>query len=52
MAQKVGWWKAVKLVFLAWFAMIGFDLFWHAGVVADLYSQPDPFVLAPERALR
>jgi hypothetical protein len=50
MAQKMTWRRGVQLVLLAWLAMIGFDLFWHAGIVADLYAQPDPFLLAPERA--
>lgn len=50
MAQRVAWRKRIQLIILAWLAMIGFDLFWHAGVVADLYGQPHPFLLAPERA--
>lgn len=50
MTQRVGWRKGIQLIVLGWLAMIGFDLFWHAGVVADLYGQPDPFLLAPERA--
>lgn len=50
MAQRITWRKRIEIIVLAWLAMIGFDLFWHAGVVADLYAQPDPFLLAPERA--
>ena len=50
MPHSISWSQGARLVFLAWLAMIGFDLFWHAGVVADLYAQPDPFLLAPERA--
>jgi hypothetical protein len=50
MPQRISWRKGIPLIFLAWLAMIGFDLFWHAGVAAGLYAQPDPFLLAPERA--
>ncbi len=50
MSQPLSWWKGIQLTFLAWLAMIGFDLFWHAGVVANLYARPHPFLLAPERA--
>jgi hypothetical protein len=50
MPQRTSWRKGIQLIFLAWLAMIGFDLFWHAGVAAGLYAQPDPFLLAPERA--
>ena len=40
----------VKLTLLAWFSMIGFDFFWHAGLFAPLYAQPSPFLLSPDRA--
>ncbi len=30
--------------------MIGFDFFWHAGVLARLYVEPSSFLLSPERA--
>jgi hypothetical protein len=35
---------------LALLAVIGFDLFLHAGVLVRLYSEPTPFLLAPEVA--
>lgn len=50
MVRAISWRKRLRLIFLAWFTMIGFDLFWHAGVAADIYARPDPFLLAPERA--
>ena len=40
----------VKLGLLAWLAMIGFDFFLHAGVLARLYAEPGPFLLPPEQA--
>ncbi len=40
----------VKLTLLAWFSMVGFDLFLHAGILAPLYTQPGPFLLSPERS--
>lgn len=42
----------VKIGLLAWLAVIGFDLFLHAGILADLYSKPSPFLLPPEEAFR
>ncbi len=42
----------VKIGLLAWLAVIGFDLFLHAGVLASLYSEPSPFLLPPEEAFR
>jgi hypothetical protein len=35
---------------LAWLGMIGFDFLLHASLLAPLYAQPSPFLLAPERA--
>ena len=40
----------LKVAFLAWLSMIGFDFFLHAGVLARLYVKPSPFLLPPERA--
>jgi hypothetical protein len=40
----------IKLTFLAWLTMIGFDFFLHAGVLAPLYAKPSTFLLPPERA--
>ena len=42
----------VKIGLLAWLAVIGFDLFLHAGILADLYSKPSPFLLPPQEAFR
>ena len=42
----------VKIGLLAWLAVIGFDLFLHAGILAGLYSEPSPFLLSPEDAFR
>lgn len=40
----------IKTTLLSWFAMIGFDFFLHAGLLADLYAQDSPFLLPSERA--
>ena len=37
---------------LALLAVIGFDLFLHAGVLSQLYSEPTPFLLEPEVAFQ
>lgn len=37
---------------LALLAVIGFDLFLHAGVLSRLYSEPTPFLLAPKTAFQ
>jgi len=37
---------------LAWVAMIGVDFLVHAGVLARLYVEPQPFLLPPETAFR
>lgn len=42
----------VKIGLLALLAVIGFDLFLHAGVLASWYSRPSPFLLPPEEAFR
>ncbi len=41
-----------KIVMLALLAVIGFDLFLHAGILSGLYSGPDPFLLPVEEAFR
>jgi hypothetical protein len=38
--------------FLAWIAMLGFDLFLHGGVLAAHYEQPSPFLLPLDQAFR
>jgi len=50
MVKRTG--HLVKIGLLAWLAVIGFDLFLHAGVLATLYSEPSPFLLPPEEAFR
>lgn len=42
----------VKIGLLAVLATIGFDLFLHSGVLAELYSKPSPFLLSAEEAFR
>ena len=41
-----------KIGVLALLAVIGFDLFLHAGVFASWYSRPSPFLLPPGEAFR
>jgi len=36
----------------AWVLSIGFDLFLHGGLLAGLYTEPSPFLLAPAEAFR
>lgn len=36
----------------AWFLSLGFDLFLHAGLLAQLYTEPSPFLLQAEVAFR
>ena len=35
------------LTFMAWLSMLGLDFLWHAGLLAELYLQPSPFLLPP-----
>ena len=35
------------LTFIAWLSMLGFDFLLHAGLLAELYLQPSPFLLPP-----
>ena len=41
-----------KIGVLALLAVIGFDLFLHAGALASWYARPSPFLLPPEEAFR
>ncbi|HEX5579403.1 MAG TPA: hypothetical protein VFY43_07035 [Candidatus Limnocylindria bacterium] len=43
--------RPVLVVFLSWLAMVGVDLFLHAGLLAPLYDWDSPFVLPPEQAV-
>jgi hypothetical protein len=38
------------LIGIAWLAMIGFDFFLHAGLLARWYVSPSPFLLPPATA--
>jgi hypothetical protein len=41
----------IWLTCIAWLSMLGFDFFLHAGLLAELYLQPNPFLLPPLTAL-
>lgn len=43
---------AIKLALIAWLAMLGFDFFLHAGLLAGIYTQESQFLLAPMEAFR
>ena len=42
--------RPVATVTLGWLAMVGVDLFLHAGVLAPLYDWDSPFLLSPADA--
>ncbi|HSR53370.1 MAG TPA: hypothetical protein VLV83_21295 [Acidobacteriota bacterium] len=42
----------MSAVLLAWFAVLGFDFFLHGGLLAGLYTKPNPFLLPLEEAFR
>ena len=42
--------RPVAIVALSWLAMVGVDLFLHAGLLAPLYDWDSPFLLRPEEA--
>ncbi|HET6745307.1 MAG TPA: hypothetical protein VFH90_05575 [Candidatus Limnocylindria bacterium] len=42
--------RPIVVAVLSWLAMIGVDLFLHAGVLAPLYDWGSPFLLRPEEA--
>ena len=42
----------IKLSLIAWLAMLGFDFFLHAGVLAGIYTRESPFLLPPLDAFR
>lgn len=44
--------RLIGTVLLSWFAVIGFDLFLHAAILAKLYTEPSPFLLSAEEAFR
>ncbi len=44
--------QIVSTVFAAWFLSLAFDLFLHAGLLAQLYVQPSPFLLDAASAFR
>lgn len=51
-AKSFGSGEVVKLVLLAWLAMLGFDFFLHGGLLAGLYASDSPFLLSPLEAFR
>lgn len=44
--------RVISSIAAAWLLSIGFDLFLHAGLLAHLYLEPGPFLLAPDVAFR
>ncbi|MEJ2735648.1 MAG: hypothetical protein P8189_19140 [Anaerolineae bacterium] len=44
--------RLVAIGLLSWLAMLGADFFLHGGLLAKLYAQPSPFLLAPEESFR
>jgi hypothetical protein len=42
--------RALETVVLSWLAMLGVDLFLHAGLLAPLYDWESPFLVRPEEA--
>ncbi|MHB1134535.1 MAG: hypothetical protein ACYC4L_19350 [Chloroflexota bacterium] len=44
--------RLALLIALSWLAMLGFDFFLHAGLLAGLYLAPSPFLLPPLEAFR
>lgn len=47
-----GSWRGIRLVLLAWLAMLGFDFFLHGGLLAGFYTRSSPFLLPAEQAFR
>lgn len=41
-------WRLFRIGLLAWLAVIGFDFFLHAGILAGLYETPAPFLLSAQ----
>lgn len=50
--DAVGARRPVAVFFLAWLAVIGFDFFLHAGLLASRYEAGHPFLLDPGTAFR
>jgi hypothetical protein len=44
--------RLVGLGLLSWLAVLGVDFFLHGGLLARLYTQPNPFLLPPMDAFR
>jgi hypothetical protein len=42
--------RLAGITLLGWISVIGFDFFLHAGILAPLYENPQPFLLSPEKA--
>jgi hypothetical protein len=50
--EQVSAGHCVKIGFIAMIAVLGFDLFLHAGILSPLYSAETPFLLDSERAFQ
>lgn len=48
--KTIAFTRLLGIVLLAWFSMLGFDFFLHAGVLAPFYARPSPFLLPPDQA--
>ena len=44
--------RLIWIGFLSWLAVLGIDFFFHAGLLADLYTESVPSMLAPEDAFK
>ena len=42
--------RVVALTLIAWLSMLGVDFLLHAGLLADLYRHPSPFLVSPATA--
>jgi hypothetical protein len=42
--------RPARTIMLSWLAMIGVDVFLHAGLLAPLYDWDSPFLLRPDEA--
>jgi hypothetical protein len=40
----------VKLILITWAATLGLDFIWHGGILAEIYTRPNPALLDPEQA--
>jgi hypothetical protein len=50
--MRITTWRLLQTGALAILAIVGFDLFLHAGLLAPLYESASPFLLTPDEAFR